>query len=607
MKNIITIILLLTISGLAFSQNDKADAEFQLVKKEYTLNQDGSVDYYYTKELKLLSHYSFHRLYGETFIVYNTEFQTLKINEAYTIMANGKKVVTPQNAFNEVLPRFANNAPAYNHIREMVVTHTGLEIGTVIHLEYTIHSKNGFYSELMFDETLTESSPVEKLEIRVNVPESKTLNYKLLNMAGEPTVLNENNLKTYVWKFSDLPANSKDSYQLKGHLDARRLLASTANDFNAAYSDFINQESFNFETGDCIDKCLKETSCSKTDQLSVVLDLQKIVTNDLNNLNIPSKYTGFKFRSPTETWKSNQGTQLEKVMLLCALLKKSDIKASPVVIIPNSMYDSLFGNLATFTQFAVLVEPEGSNKMLISADKVDKQCIGFQQYEKTIVVLDKDKPELMAFKTKDNTSVININGNMHFTKEGIAKGRFDMLLEKSTNPYLAFFNDDDVFKSLIKGAISKKDIKSAKIVEISLKNSRMQFEIDSPEALKAYNSYLSFELPHANNGVDSWHINLLPEERDVALEIGGLIHEKYQYSLSYGEGLKPVVNPTNIEIKNEVGSINISFENGDGHLIVTREIKLNKKILTPSDYAAFKAIMDEWNTKKYTQVIFKKE
>lgn len=607
MKNIITIIVLLTISSLAFSQNEKADAEFLLVKKEYTLNQDGSVDYHYTKELKLLSHYSFHRLYGETFIVYNTEFQTLKINEAYTIMADGKKVVTPQNAFNEVLPSFSNNSPAYNHIREMVVTHTGLEIGTVIHLDYTIHSKSDFYTELMFDETLTEASPVEKLEIRVNVPESKTLKYKLLNIAGEPAVSNENNLKAYVWKFADLPANSKDSYQLKGHLDAPRLLASTAYDFKSAYSDFVNQESFNFKTGDCMEKCLKETSCSKTDQLSVVLDLQKIVANDLNNLNIPSKYTGFKFRSPSETWKSNQGTQLEKVMLLCALYKKSNIKASPVVIIPNTMYDSLFGNLATFTKFAVLVEPEGSNKMLISADKADKQCIGFQQYEKTIVVLDKDKAEPVTFKTKENTSVININGNLHFTKKGIAKGKFDMLLEKSTNPYLAFINDNDAFKSLLKGGISKKDIKSAKIVEISLKNSRTQFEIDSPEALKAYNSYLSFELPHANNGVDSWHINLLPAEREVALETGGLIHEKYQYDLSYDEGLKPVVNPTNIEIKNEVGSVNISFENDDGHLKVTREIKLNKKIIAPSDYAAFKAIMDEWNTKKYTQVIFKKE
>ena len=131
------------------------------------MHEDGSIDFHYSKELKLLSHYAFHRLYGETFIITNTDFQTLKINEAYTIMADGKKVVTPDNAFNEVLPRFANNAPAYNHIRELVVTHTGLEVGAVIHLDYTIHSEKGYFPALMFDEVLIESSPVQELVVKV--------------------------------------------------------------------------------------------------------------------------------------------------------------------------------------------------------------------------------------------------------------------------------------------------------------------------------------------------------------------------------------------------------------------------------------------------------
>ena len=171
MKKIILAIFCLFIVGTSFAQNEEADAEYLKILKEYTLNEDGSTDFHYSKELKLLTHYAFHRLYGETFIVYNTDFQTVKINSAFTIMADGKKIITPDNAFNEVLPRFSTNAPDFNNIRELVVTHTGLELNAIINLDYTISSKKGFYPALMGDEVLSETSPVNELVIRVNIPQ----------------------------------------------------------------------------------------------------------------------------------------------------------------------------------------------------------------------------------------------------------------------------------------------------------------------------------------------------------------------------------------------------------------------------------------------------
>ncbi|MFK5855714.1 MAG: hypothetical protein QM503_06250, partial [Bacteroidota bacterium] len=66
MKKILIIIFCILITNLAFSQNENADANYLKIVKEYTLNVDGSVDYNYSKSIKLLSHFSFHRLYGET-------------------------------------------------------------------------------------------------------------------------------------------------------------------------------------------------------------------------------------------------------------------------------------------------------------------------------------------------------------------------------------------------------------------------------------------------------------------------------------------------------------------------------------------------------------
>ena len=125
----IIIVILLISCKQNITQNDypDADAVYLNMTKEYTLNPDGSMDYHYSHQLKLFSYYAFNSRYGETFIVYNPKFQSLKVNKSVTVKENGENIPAPANALNEVLPGFASNAPYYNCLREMVVSHTGLE------------------------------------------------------------------------------------------------------------------------------------------------------------------------------------------------------------------------------------------------------------------------------------------------------------------------------------------------------------------------------------------------------------------------------------------------------------------------------------------------
>ena len=85
MKNIFPILLLI-LSNVMFAQEAKHDATFIEIVQEYTLNEDGSQDYHYYKKFELNTHFSFNRLYGETFIVYNPEHQELKIKTGTTIL-----------------------------------------------------------------------------------------------------------------------------------------------------------------------------------------------------------------------------------------------------------------------------------------------------------------------------------------------------------------------------------------------------------------------------------------------------------------------------------------------------------------------------------------
>lgn len=140
------LILLLSLLAMTVTSFAASEAEYGKVSKAWTLHADGSQEYRSSMELTLFTHTAMNSTYGESFIVYNPDFQTLKIHSSYTRQKDGTIVKTPDNAFVEVLPRFAADAPAYNQLKEMVVVHTGLELGATIYLDYSIIHKTGLLS-----------------------------------------------------------------------------------------------------------------------------------------------------------------------------------------------------------------------------------------------------------------------------------------------------------------------------------------------------------------------------------------------------------------------------------------------------------------------------
>ena len=164
MKKIILTIITAVFAITAMAQT-QPDAEYNLIRRSYKLNNDGSMDIRYRKEIKLLRNRAItaYADKGETFITYNPAFETLTINECYTIMADGTKVVTPQNAFVLQLPSECTECGRLNDIREMAIVHTALEYNCTIVLDYTLHRESSLLVERF---NLNQDCPVKRYEIR---------------------------------------------------------------------------------------------------------------------------------------------------------------------------------------------------------------------------------------------------------------------------------------------------------------------------------------------------------------------------------------------------------------------------------------------------------
>lgn len=603
------------------AQYENNDAVYLKLVKEYTLNPDGSMDFRYQKKMKLQTYRAFSSLYGETFITYNPQEQSLKINEAYTIMADGKKVPIPENAMNEVLPGFCTSAPAYNHLREMVITHTGLERNAIINLDYTIHTNKGYWPALMGSELLAEAEPVQELSIRIKIPinssnaayrisgiqheESHTGHHESNGIPDEPYISTEGQFKIFPWDLKNIAAISPEDFQAPGYGDYPRLIFSSSNNRENLYNGFLTQPAFRYEVNDEMAAAVSTIVANNKDTRDIILKLQDKVVNELRLWPVPLKYTGFKIRTAVETWESNGGTPAEKAVLLITLLKAANIPALPVFVIRSSYFDEKIGTLLDIDDIFVLTELKESGPLFLSVNYINQQNLKFGMPGKKFVILDPGKrPEV---KTEEEyTNKLLMKGDFSLNDKKQLSGEVSVTFGNNFNPWLTLLRDKNKSKSFFTGGLSSSDLKEMKIATISQDESFVTFAVQKDKSLKMDTNFLTWTLPCFSNGIDSWDIELLPPDRSTELEIPSQADEIYEISLQIPAGLKLFSPEKRTEISNKAGTFLFDLKKNGDKVHVTRSLKLTEKVIAPELYSSFKSLMDHWNSEQYREAVFTK-
>lgn len=307
--------IFITLLLCVFSATDSfagPEAEFKKVLISWNVLENGSVEMNYCKELNLHTHNSFNNLYGETFIVYDPLYQSVKVNKSYTVQADGNVIQTPQNAFNEVLPRDAADAPAYNHLKELVITHTGLETGATIYLDYTVTSKPGYLPALDFDLSLEELSPVCEARVTVTVPSGMHVNETLF---GNPSrkFQKEQNKDIYLYVFKNIPARPGETL-MPAYSTGARVVINTYGKGTDPF-DYIRAQ---FKGAESCPELGTLASSFNSEQ-----EVMDYVNKKLGNSRLSIQQTGYRMRSPREIYRSAYGTQAEKMLLAYVLLRSS--------------------------------------------------------------------------------------------------------------------------------------------------------------------------------------------------------------------------------------------------------------------------------------------
>lgn len=569
MKRIYIITLLLSACLLqAFATSE---AEYKKLSKTYTLNNDGSQELRYSMELTLFTHTAMNRTYGESFIVYNPEFQELKIHTSYTKQKDGTVIKTPENAFVEVLPRQAAKAPAFNHLIEMVVVHTGLELGATIYLDYSILSKSGYLPELDICETIAQNSPVKDYTITIKTPESKPLFYELSNSTAKPTVTSSGGIKNISWKIQNLPAVSKAPQVTVLSGDIPLLTASSYISNNDALK-YLNQQtepSGNTSIQSVLDIVARG---KKTDSEKLYSILNHVVDN-IGFSNLSLEETGFRLRSIDNIILSAYGTETEKVKLLAGLLNEAGIKAEIAATYHHTDINSC--GLSAIDELFVIANADGKQYLLTPKHKKMSDAGWYADFAKLVSI---SRPgNVVTLETPSVELDYNYTINMEAEKAEIQSvARVGSAFIPYTDNYVAQYTANDKQAKEEKG------------------NDFSTFTYTKSQQIGNTDRYIIFFLPDSPNGMSYSSYKNYNSKRNVNLLLPYKAKESYKYTIQLPDYIKLKTPATTKTINNKTGTTSLSIRQNGNTVEVTRTLEIKKQLIHPADYAAFRSIMTEW-------------
>ena len=330
MKKIAIFIAVAILSPFTFHLSSCAaqDAVYKLMRHEWTLNADGTSDYHYRHEVQILRNRALvaYADKGETFVVYNPDLEDLVVNEVYTIQKDGTRVNMPQNAFVYQLPSSCADCGRFNHLRELAMIHTGMELGCTIVVDYTIHRRYNFLHESI---PLQRECPVEKMEVKVQYPSDMDVDFRITGLDYMPAdrltrtmsaTFGENSVSpvTLLFELADMPQAPREPYMPDDIVPTLRLFNGVP-EFTPAF----NQEGF-MGSRDVMGQVMNTTGMKN------IVNARNYVVDNIHLNDIRPSHLGYIHATPEEVWQSGCGTAVDKAVLLAAILNAEGYRASVV-------------------------------------------------------------------------------------------------------------------------------------------------------------------------------------------------------------------------------------------------------------------------------------
>ncbi len=557
------------------------DARFLKLEITYTLNADGSWlrDYHHT--VRYDTYYAFNRALGETFIVTNPDFQKLEVLKAETTMADGRKVAAPANAFNEVLPYAAHGFADFSGLREMVITHTGLERGAVVDLRYRVLTKPGFAPVFSGREVLTRDFPIDAYALEIVVPSGRELHYSVFGNDAAAKVSSQGGMDRYAFTFFK---RATAAHEPLAHPQSEPFIVfSTAPGWEQA----LALENAAAGLPPFVSDKIAKLKAQYPDRADLLAALQKAVAVEVQNCQLAVEATGWRPRPPERVALSNYGTRLEKALLLRAMLKQAGF-APELLAVAGDAFDGKVATPLQVNEFWLKVpktpdqgETDGQENWYLDPWQEQQELFPYRCHGLDAYNLDCQKPETLPASDWERSGV-EISGTVRLDPAGAsgtvmvaARGRFQNYGEAASD-------NAKFMTGLLKKFFPVEKLEIKKLLALIRGEMRAEATFSGPWLKDAGKGFFNADAVHIPGLTDNM-VQLAKRESPMLLDAPFKV--SVNLDLEPAAGLKLEYAAPDVKLENETGYFSRSLvAEKNGLLRFSQGCGIANSLVGPDNY-----------------------
>ena len=549
-------------------------------------------------------------------ISWNDARAELFVDEVVTWMVDGTEVRAKANSMVPNTPGAMQWAVPYANIRELVVSHVGVEHGSTSLLRYRVVDRAATSLPFWGDVALRDFLPVLSQQVVFEVPEGTELHYGVLGGELEPTVSNEGGLVSYVFKETALPGlNLSES-----HEGIPRLVWSAAADWGQVRSFLEGRIEPAMTLGE--NGALGEAGAAKVEQIldgslssaERMARLHHFVADAVRTVDWPVKDFDYAVRPASQVLDSSVGHPLDKAVLLCALLRQAEFQA--VVALASSQRSFLphVPSPTPFEQIWVRVG-EGPHYVWLDPEAHRDAHGAFHLAGHPVLVLDGQSSAPVLLPELD------VAGNraallaaLELAVDGeqlLVSGYADLDLAGHYNPLPDFERSSDRLSAVagglsgfFGGGQSEVFVGTRSCKTTALRAEYVEGQLEVPAS-----GLVRLDLPRPPGAISGEGLEIFREARTLPISLRAPASEVAEIRIALPEGFELAWIPADVELSNGLGSYvrEVLWDEEEAQLRVRSELILLHHHVLPGAWPELRALFTAMEGAHGSQVLLRRK
>lgn len=542
--------------------------------------------------------------YSEVIIFYNTLSETLKVEEAKTIKANGEVVPVEEKDIHDVK---STESLFYTESRYKRFSMPSVEDGCILDYTFVKTGKNIHLSREFWNTFELETDiPQELVTIRFSAPDTSRVTHRLTPaQASFPVEFTESKDKysrTLEYVFKDIPPLRQEPFGPALTALSTRLIFTSIPSWDAVW-DWYRRLSDNARQADePITQAVAETTEGCTTDLEKARAIYDYVCSKVRYVGLELGPHGYQPHPASSIYENRYGDCKDKATLLLTMLDVAGIHGSIVLVATDAMaqVDTEMPTLDQFNHAIATVELDGQRYWLdTTGGETAFGDIPVNDQGRLVFVIGKDKGEFVRIP------VLPPEANLMKNTGTAAIGRDGTLRVEERIEYTGAFADQFRQTYRYADAAGQKAMLQEALSNFSAGATLDEYSIAGMAEMADSIVYSrTYAAPSYGSIADDLIVLTAPlqrvgllnlgatPERQQPLRLGQTMRREGELVVAVPKGFRVRNLPDPLEIKTKLGTYSESYSvNTEGVIVCRNCFELGVPEISPADYAEFRAFV----------------